>query len=94
MKVNNNSLYLRSVNHSYNKLYDQQMASRWSKEGDAAQISAFYSGAEVQDVTYFGGIEQAIEKALQQAAITTENENARLWIDAISNASSSWAANR
>lgn len=65
-------------------LYDQQMAMRWSKDGDAAQISAFYSREEVEDATYFRGIEQSIDKALQQASITTENENARLWIDAIS----------
>ena len=66
------------------KLYDQQMAKRWSKEGDAAQISAFYSKEEVEDATYFVGIRQSVDKALQQASITTEKENARLWIDAIS----------
>lgn len=65
-------------------LYDQQMAKRWSKEGDAAQISAFYSKEEVEDATYFKGIEQSVDKALQQASILTENENARLWIDTIS----------
>lgn len=65
-------------------LYDQQMAKRWSKEEDAAQISAFYAKEEVEDATYFRGIEQSIDKALQQASITTEKENARLWIDAIS----------
>ena len=66
------------------KLYDQQMAKRWSKEGEAAQISAFYSPEEIEDTTYFKGIEQSITKALQQASISTENENARLWIDAVS----------
>lgn len=66
------------------KLYDQQMATRWSKEGEAAQISVFYSKSEVENTDYFKGIEQNIEKALQQASMTTENENARLWIDAVS----------
>ena len=66
------------------KLYDQQMAERWSREGNAAQISAFYSKEEVEDATYFKGIQQSVDKALQQASILTENENARLWIDAVS----------
>lgn len=66
------------------KLYDQQMAKRWSKEGDAAQISAFYSIGEIENLAYFKGIEQSITTALQQASISSENENARLWIDAIS----------
>lgn len=65
-------------------LYDQQMADRWSKEGDAAQISAFFAEDAVTDETYFKEIEQSVEKALQAASIVNENENARLWIDAIS----------
>ena len=28
------------------KLYDQQMAERWSREGDAAQVSVFYAKEE------------------------------------------------
>ena len=66
------------------KLYDQQMAKRWSKEGDAAQISVFYPQGEVEDAVFFRGIEQSVDKALQQASITTEKEGARLWIDAVS----------
>ena len=65
-------------------LYDQQMAERWSKEGDAAQVSAFFSEDAVEDVNYFRGIEQSVDKALQEASIVAENENARLWIDAVS----------
>ena len=76
---------LLSVEHTMQKkLYDQQMAKRWSKEGDAAQISVFYSRGEVEDAVYFRGIEQSVDKALQQASITTEKESARLWIDAVS----------
>ena len=66
------------------KLYDQQMARRWSREGDAAQVSVFYSKAEVENATYFKGLEQSVSKALEQASIITEKEGARLWIDAIS----------
>ena len=65
-------------------LYDQQMARRWSDEGDASQISAFFSEGAVENVNYFRGIEQGIENALLQASIVNENENARLWIDAVS----------
>ena len=66
------------------ELYDQQMAERWSKEGNAAQISAFFSEDAVENVDYFRGIEQSVDKALQEASIVNENENARLWIDAVS----------
>ena len=64
--------------------YDQQMAERWSKDGDVAQISAFFSKDAVEDATYFRGIEQSVEKALQEASIVAEKETARLWIDAVS----------
>ena len=60
------------------KLYDQQMAERWSQEGNVAQVSAFFAEDEVEDISYFRGIQAAIEKALQQASITSEKENARL----------------
>lgn len=65
-------------------LYDQQMAERWSKEGGAAQISAFFAEDAVEDEFYFKGIAESVEKALQEASITKENENARLWVDAVS----------
>ena len=65
-------------------LYDQQMATRWSKEGKASQISVFFAEDEVTDENYFKGIEQSIEKALKEASIMKEKENARLWIDAFS----------
>ena len=65
-------------------LYDQQMAKRWSKEGNAAQISAFFAEGAVEDELYFREIEEGVKTALKEASITNENENARLWIDAIS----------
>ena len=64
--------------------YDQQMAERWSEEGNAAQISAFFSEEAVEDVNYFRGVEQSVDKALQEASIVAEKEHARLWIDAVS----------
>ena len=65
-------------------LYDQQMAERWSKEGGFAQISAFFAEDAIEDESYFRGIGQSVDKALQEASIVNENENARLWIDAVS----------
>ena len=77
-------VFLLAENTMQKKLYDQQMATRWSREGDVAQISVFFSESEGGDADYFKGIEQSINHALQQASITTEKENARLWIDAVS----------
>ena len=65
-------------------LYDQQMAVRWSKEGTASQISVFFAEDAVGDENYFKEIEQEVEGALKEASIINENENARLWIDAVS----------
>lgn len=65
-------------------LYDQQMAKRWSDEGGYSQVSAFYAEGVVEDSLSFKGIQQSIENALQQASIVSENERARLWIDAFS----------
>ncbi|MBR3601002.1 MAG: ABC transporter permease [Lachnospiraceae bacterium] len=70
--------------HMKKGLYDQQMAQRWAADGGAAQISAFYSEDAVEDENYFKGIGQSVENALQTASIVKENENARLWIDAVS----------
>lgn len=65
-------------------LYDQQMARRWSKEGEAAQVSVFFAEDAVENENYFLGIGQSVDKALQNAAITKEKEQARLWISAVS----------
>ena len=66
------------------KLYDQQMARRWSKQKDVAQISCFFSEKEAVEPTFYMGIRESVNKALQEASIGSENEKARLWIDAIS----------
>lgn len=71
-------------NQILKETYDQQMASRWSKEGKAAQISVFFAEGAVKDKNYFREVEQSVEKALSDASIINENEHARLWIDAVS----------
>lgn len=64
--------------------YDQQMADRWSNQGLASQISVFFAENAVENENYFLGIGQSVENALQNAAITKEREQARLWISALS----------
>ena len=71
-------------NQIQKELYEQQMAKRWAKEGNASQISVFFAADAVEDENYFRGIEQSVEKALKEASIVNEKENARLWIDAVS----------
>ena len=65
-------------------LYDQQMAKRWSSKKNVAQISCFFAAEEVSDKGYFTTIGHTVDKALKEANIVPENENSRLWIDAIS----------
>lgn len=66
------------------ELYDQQMATRWSKDGKTAQISAFFAENAIESVDYFKEISMSVDNALKEASIVQENENARLWIDAVS----------
>jgi hypothetical protein len=65
-------------------LYDQQEASRWSSAGDAAQISCFFPQNAIEDINVFLETEQKIDTALQEASLEAQNEEARLWMDAIS----------
>ncbi|MCM1325431.1 MAG: ABC transporter permease [Bacteroidales bacterium] len=74
------------ANHMAGEQSSQNMAERWSKEKDVAQISCFFSvGAYVSedDIKEF---EHTIDSALLEASISQESENpgARLWIDAYS----------
>lgn len=74
------------ANHMAGTQTAQNMAERWSKKKDAAQISCFFSvGAYVSedDIKEF---EHTIDSALTDASISQESENhgARLWIDAYS----------
>lgn len=64
----------------------QQMASRWSENNDAAQVSCFFSpNAEVTEDTV-KSFEYSLKNTLQEASITetSENPSARLWADAYS----------
>ena len=53
---------------------------------DAAQISAFFAQDQVENSTYFRNAGAELDQALVTASITLEEENqdARLWMDAIS----------
>ena len=72
--------------HMKRDLIDQGMAERWSTNKDAAHISAFYVEGAVENSSYFRGIGVELDQALVTSSITpkTENEEARLWIDAVS----------
>lgn len=74
------------TNHMADSLLDQQMAQRWSREGDAAQISCFFSpNAQISEDSILE-FEHSLGAALVEASITQESENpgARLWADAYS----------
>ena len=70
--------------HTVNKLYDQNMAKRWSQEKDVSQISVFFAEEIVEDEAYFIEIKHKVDSALKTASIMPEKEQARLWIDALS----------
>lgn len=72
--------------HLGNSLESQQMAQRWSKKGNVAQISCFFSpnsGVTKDSVEEF---EHTMDRVLEEASIVSESENpgARLWADAYS----------
>ncbi len=68
------------------KLEAQNMAKRWSEDGGVSQISCFFSQNSNVDQNTIMGFEHELDKALQEASITSEsaNVNARLWADAYS----------
>ncbi len=74
------------VQHLTGNLEDQQMASRWSENGDVAQVSCFFSPkAEVTTDTILN-FEYTLENMLKEASIEEQSGNAgaRLWVDAYS----------
>ena len=80
-------LILLLVSNSLGKSQlSQQMAQRWSDEGDMAQVSCFFSVDA--DITQDGieDFEHSIDSALAEASVlqTSENPSARLWADAYS----------
>ncbi len=79
-------ILLAVTNHMGQAQESQQMAARWSEKKDVAQISCFFSpnaGMTVDSLQEFG---YSLNGALQEASITSdsENEGARLWVDAYS----------
>ena len=80
-------LILLLVSNSLGKSQlSQQMAQRWSDEGDVAQVSCFFSVDA--NITQDGieEFEHSIDSALAEASVlqTSENPSARLWADAYS----------
>lgn len=79
-------ILLMITNHMAASQESQQMAARWSKDGDVTQISCFFSrNADISEDTIVR-FEHALDGALQEASVTQESENpgARLWADAYS----------
>jgi hypothetical protein len=67
-------------------LMDQSEGERWSKDGDAAQISCFFSVANYKEPKDFETAEHQLDAKLVDAGILQdeENENARLYASAYS----------
>ncbi len=64
----------------------QRMAQRWSAEGDASQISCFFSVNTRLTPDTIEEFEHKLDSALEEASIvsTSPHANARLWADAYS----------
>lgn len=64
----------------------QQMARRWSKENNAAQVSCFFAADSKTTEDTILMFEHGIDSALTEASVVQESENpgARLWADAYS----------
>ncbi|MGN0377794.1 MAG: ABC transporter permease [Suilimivivens sp.] len=71
-------------NHKIRGLSDQQAAKRWNEDGGCAQVSTFFVKEAAVDDFVIRNFENQLEKALTEAAVVSENENARLYIDAYS----------
>ena len=67
-----------------NGLIDQTAAVRWSPEGDAAQISCYFTESTKVDKNKIRGFEEQVNQALQQASIAAPKEDARLYMDCYS----------
>ncbi|MCH5269472.1 MAG: ABC transporter permease [Lachnospiraceae bacterium] len=68
------------------KLDTQNMAERWSEDGDVSQISCFFSREAEMTENNLINFEHALDAALEEASIVNDSENAgaRLWADAYS----------
>ena len=66
------------------QLSTQQLAERWSKEEDFAQISCFFTEDSGMQEDMVFSLEQGIRTALEEASIDASNENGRTWLHAYS----------
>ncbi len=64
----------------------QTVAERWSRDGDASQVSCFFSVASGITEDQIIEFEHTVDSALTEASVIQESENpgARLWADAYS----------
>lgn len=65
-------------------LYDQQMAKRWAKESDYAQISCFYPVSMTLSDFDFLSLHYSVKEALEKESITSHSEDAKVFVDAYS----------
>lgn len=65
-------------------LYDQQMAKRWAKDADYAQISCFYPVSMTLSDFDFLSLHHSIKAALEKESITSYSEDAKVFVDAYS----------
>lgn len=71
-------------NRMISKLSDQQAAERWDKDGNYAQVTAFFAKGTAVDDFQIKGFEKNLEAALEEAAVVNENPSSRLYVDAYS----------
>ena len=67
------------TNLQESSLLEQRIANEWSKEGDAAQISAFFTEKAGVTVDSLTGFERQLDSALLQDSIVATSESARLY---------------
>ena len=66
-------------------LSTQQLAKRWSRENDFAQIACYFSRDNSLDASQIVAVQRSMVAGLEEAAIDSTNENGgRNWIDAYS----------
>lgn len=72
--------------HVIGTQYTQQMAERWSEQGNVAQVSCFFAANSDTTEDTILMFEHGIDSALTEASVVQESENpgARLWADAYS----------
>jgi len=71
-------------NHMIAGLSDQQAAKRWDKDNGSSQVSVFVAGDVSIDELKIKNFQMQLEAALKEAAITADNANGRLYVDAYS----------